>query len=79
MVSCMTFDTEEEAVQLANDSDFGLAAAVLSKVLDLSHSRVQVLNLPPYRCYPQNLHLNICLAFKLPALMGRESRSLLEC
>jgi len=31
VLSIKTFDTEEEAVALANDSDFGLAAAVMTK------------------------------------------------
>ena len=30
VLAAMTFKTEEEAVQLANDSEFGLAGAVIS-------------------------------------------------
>ena len=30
VLAAMTFKTEEEAIQLANDSEFGLAGAVIS-------------------------------------------------
>ncbi len=37
VISAITFDTEEEAIKMANDSDFGLAAGVFTENLARAH------------------------------------------
>ncbi|WP_260287160.1 aldehyde dehydrogenase [Peribacillus aracenensis] len=43
VLSVMTFDTEEEVVKLANDSEFGLAAGIWTNDLNRSHRMARAL------------------------------------
>lgn len=63
VLACTTFVTEEEAVRLANDSEFGLGAAVIS-------ADDEVPAMPPSACMGELIFSCVSLFRRLRKRMG---------